>query len=122
MANKIEHISGFYNSLNSNNIESAVHELSTLLQDVTTAKLPKQQKSTVKSQPWWDNELEEAKGAKYKCLRYWKKVNTEVSRVKYRAERNRFKALCKLKRMNYQKVLKAKLELCKNSSQFWKYI
>ena len=61
------------------------------------------------------------KNKKYKCLRIWKKENSEESRLQYRVARNRFKASCRSKKTQLRKLTREKLENC-TSSDFWKYV
>jgi hypothetical protein len=112
----------FYSNIEAGDTEEAAKTLTTLIQDISQGKQKKQKKTYLKQQPWWDSELDMAKSVKYKCLRYLKKTNHDVAKSKYRTARNRFKALVKIKKSRYKKQLREKLESCKSSSDFWKFI
>jgi len=116
-------ITDFYDLVQEGHTENAVLTLVSLLQDVSK----KQHKATkapqnMKQHPWWDEELNVARTLKHKCLRFMKQENSDVAKSRYRAARNKFKALVKLKKSRYKQELKKRLELCTSSSEFWKFV
>ena len=116
-------IAMFYNCMEMGDIEDGAKTLVSFLHDITELKPSRIEKDTSRSQqPWWDNELDNARAIKHKCLRFLKKENSDFARSKYRIARNRFKAMVRLKKVRYRKLLKQKLENCTSSTEFWKFI
>jgi len=113
----------FYSDLEAGDAVRAANTLSSLLQNISDVRQYKFVKERpLKQQPWWDNELDDAKAVKYKCLRFLRKSRLEIAKSKYRAARNKFKALVKLKKSKYKRQLRERLESCKSSTDFWKFV
>ena len=99
-------IAMFYNCMEMGDIEDGAKTLVSFLHDITELKPCRIEKDTSRSQqPWWDNELDNARAIKHKCLRFLKKENSDFARSKYRITRNKFKAMVRLKKARYRKLL-----------------
>lgn len=117
-----DQIPTFYSDLDERDPNRAVNTFVTLLQSVCLAKYKKIKSVKPKQQPWWDRDLDVAKAHKYKCLRFLRINDSKITKLQYRVARNKFKALVKLKKCNYRKHLRERLEHCKSASDFWKFI
>ena len=115
-------IAMFYNCMEMGDIEDGAKTLVSFLHDITELKPCRRENDSRSQQPWWDNELDNARAIKHKCLRFLKKENSDFARSKYRIARNRFKAMVRLKKVRYRKLLKQKLENCTSATEFWKFI
>jgi len=117
-------IPAFYKHVEDGNIQEAATTLASLLQDVSKRKNKKTKpvEQIIKQHPWWDDELAAAKALKHKYLRLLKQDDSQLNKLKYRAARNRFKALVKLKKSRYKVELRKKLEFCTSASEFWKFV
>ena len=74
------------------------------------------------SKPWWDDDLEHMRKAKYNCLKMWRLEQTTESHNRYKETRNKFKKMYKDKQNNYRQHLKEKFSNAKYMNDMWKYV
>ena len=119
-----ELIPDFYCCVNDGKIEEAVSIIVSLLQNSSKEKYNNKQSYILpfKQQPWWDKDLTAAKFLKHKHLRHLKVDNSLIAKAKYRASRNKYKALVKLKKSKYKQKLRQRLENCNSASEFWTFV
>ena len=72
---------------------------------------------------WWDQSCSLQKSKKFKALRKFRTTNSEGDFQQYKAERNHFKSLCKVKKKEFQKKRRSVLIEARNRPKdFWKTI
>ena len=106
------------------NIDDAVSKIISLYQKSWQRyNKPYRHNINVQLTEWWDADCESLKLLKYKCLRKFRKTNTDHDFRDYITNRNRFKAVCKRKKLLFQKY--KRLSLVQNRSnpkEFWKLL
>ena len=72
---------------------------------------------------WWDEDCSLAKKEKYLALRIFRRINSDLNRLFYISKRNRFKALCRKKKIAYSRSKKqALIQAHKSPKEFWKLL
>ena len=72
---------------------------------------------------WWDQSCSLQKSKKFKALRKFRTTDSEGDFQQYKAERNHFKSLCKVKKKEFQKKRRSVLIEARNRPKdFWKTI
>ena len=113
----------FENFLKSGDIDGAVEAFSSLIQNSCERRKRRAKSKTNNSNAdWWDEEMDDLKYQKYKCLRTLRTETNECNLIKYRAIRKLYKRKIKEKRFNMMNVNRKKVESCTSASEFWKFI
>ena len=72
---------------------------------------------------WWDNECQRLKSNKFSLLRKFRFTNSEVDFNTYKTAKNRFKNVCRFKRLKLEKSKRKELlNASKNPKQYWRLI
>ena len=72
---------------------------------------------------WWDQSCSLQKSKKFKALRKFRTTNSEGDFQQYKAERNHFKSVCKVKKKEFQKKRRSVFIEARNRPKyFWKTI
>ena len=76
-----------------------------------------------KQEPWWDSECERLKKDKFKALRYFRNESNYQNLNNYKKLRNRFKDVCRRKKLDYQKRNRDELVASRsNMNLFWRTV
>ncbi len=117
-------VSVFHDELEKNDVTGAAKVLSGMLESVCIEKKSHRTSgiSTHDNAPWWDEDLEDLKKQKYKCLRLFRLEHSDTAFMEYCHVKKLFKSLVKSKKSRYKEVMKEKVENCSSISEFWKVI
>ncbi|MEW8544973.1 MAG: reverse transcriptase family protein [Candidatus Thiodiazotropha sp.] len=106
------------------NIDEGVELIVSLYQ--TAAECMKQKKWNkveIVQEPWWDRQCDQVKKEKFKLLRQFRRNNDLQTLNNYKEVRNKFKDICRQKKLDLQKQNREELIASrKNSSLFWKSV